>query len=84
VDQEYPTSLETNNQILAPPLDGLDGLALQLGGHLAGLDGASDARVEDLDPFEPSSDEHRLEAGSNRLDLGELRHAASLAADARA
>jgi len=83
VNQEYPPRLEPNNQILAAPLDGLHRLALQLGGHLSGLNRAGDARVEDLDPLEPSPDQHRLEAGANRLDLGKLRHAASLAARAR-
>jgi hypothetical protein len=80
VDQEHPTSLEPNNQILAPAFDGPDELTLELCGDLRRLDRARDAGVEDLDPLEPSPDEHRLEASAYGLDLWELRHAASVAA----
>src|SRR5215207_2126952 len=38
------------------------------------------ARIEDLDTVEPPADEDGLEANSNRLDLGQLGHGASLAA----
>ena len=79
VDQEHATSLEPDNQILAPPIDGCDALALQLGGDLERLDRPRDPRIADLDPVEAPADEHRLELSPNRLDLGELRHARSLA-----
>jgi hypothetical protein len=80
VNQEYTTRLEPKNQILAAPVDGLDNLALELGGDLPRLDRPGDARVEDLDSLESSTREYRLQASPDRLDLGELRHAASLAA----
>ena len=80
VDQEYTTGTEPQNQILAAPLHGVDDLALELCGDLSRLDGAGDARIEDLDSLEPSSHEHRLEVSANRLDLGELGHGASVAA----
>src|SRR5215207_1154195 len=46
----------------------------------AWLDGPRRARIEDLDTVEPPADEDGLEANSNRLDLGQLGHGASLAA----
>src|SRR5829696_1577003 len=80
VDQERTTGFESDNQILAASLDGRDGLSLQLGRDLAWLDGPCHARIEDLDTVEPPADEDGLEANSNRLDLGQLRHGASVAA----
>jgi hypothetical protein len=82
VDQEYTATSEPNNQILAAPLDGVDDLALQLRGDFLRLEWARHARIEDLDSLEASSDEHRLEVSAHRLDLGELGHAASVAARA--
>jgi hypothetical protein len=70
VNQESSIRFEPNNQILAAPLDGCDGLADQLGRGLHGVVRASEAGIRDLDVVERSSDEMRLEAGSNRLDLG--------------
>ena len=84
VDQEYATGLEPNNQIFSAPLDGLDDLALELGCYLAWLDGAGHAGIADLDPVEAPADEDGLEASANRLDLGQLGHAASVAASRRA
>src|ERR671910_2996659 len=80
VDQEDTTRFEPDNQILAASLDGRDGLSLELRCDLAWLDGPRHARIEDLDTVEPPADEDGLEANSNRLDLGQLGHGASLAA----
>ena len=80
VDQEHTIRFEPDNQILAASLDGRDSLSLQLGRDLAWLDGPRHARIEDLDTVEPPADEDGLEANSNRLDLGQLGHGASLAA----
>jgi hypothetical protein len=79
VNQERPSRTKPNNQILAPPLDGRDDLALELGRHLVGIEGARQPRVGDFDAIEPPAHEFRLEARANRLDLGELGHRASLA-----
>src|SRR5512134_3862949 len=79
VNQEYPTGLESNNQILAAPLDGGDGLALELGRDLLRLGRARGAWVEDVDALEAPADEHRLEVSADRLNLGQLGHGASLA-----
>ena len=70
VDQEHTIGFEPDNQILAAPLDGRDGLSLQLRRDLAWLDGARHARIEDLDTVELPADEDGLEANSNRLDSG--------------
>src|SRR5918992_2207970 len=83
VNQEHATRFEPKNQILAAPIDGLDDLSLELGGDLQRLDRPGDARVADLDLLESSTREHRLQTSPDGLDLGELRHAASLAARPR-
>jgi hypothetical protein len=79
VNQEYATRFEPKNQILAAPIDGLDDLAFELGRDLPRVVRPRDARVEDLDSLESATGEHRLQTSPDRLDLGELRHAASLA-----
>jgi hypothetical protein len=76
VDQENATALEPNNHIFAATLNGRDTLAFELGCDRCGILRASQAPVEDLDAVDPPADEHRLELGTNRLDLGQLRHAA--------
>src|SRR5919109_727167 len=78
-DEGPGLSAGSNNKLLPPPIDGCDALALQLGGDLERLDRPRDPRIADLDPVEAPADEHRLELSPNRLDLGELRHARSLA-----
>jgi len=80
VNQEHAIGFEPDNQILAAPLDGRNGLSLQLRRDLAWLDWPRHAMIEDLDTLEPPADEDGLEANSNRLDLGQLGHVASLAA----
>jgi hypothetical protein len=84
VNQENPTSLEPNNQILAAPLQGGDLLTFELCGDLARILGPRQAGVGDLDPIEGSADEVRLEPGADRLDLWQLGHAASVATRRRA
>src|SRR6266571_1160613 len=84
VNQENPTALESNNQILATAFQRVDALAYELGSHLGGLFRPRQPRIEDLDVLEPAADEHRLELASNRLDLGQLGHAPSLASAVQA
>jgi hypothetical protein len=79
VDQERATAVEPKNQILAAPLDGGDGLALELGSDLERLERADEPRVEDVDVLEAPPDERGLELAANRLDLGQLGHTASVA-----
>ena len=79
VNQENATRLEPNNQILATAIDGDDSLAFQLGGHSGGVERTGEARIEDLDALQTPAYEHRLEPCSDRLDLGQLGHAASVA-----
>lgn len=75
VDQEYPTSLKSNNQILAAPFHGLHGFPFELGRDLLRLERPGHAMVADVDPIEAAADENGLEPGSDRLDLGQLGHA---------
>ena len=79
MNQEYTTASKPKNQILAASLQGLDDLSVELGGDLVGIERPSDPGIGDLDSLEASSDDHPLEARANRLDLGELRHGASVA-----
>jgi hypothetical protein len=78
VDQENPTALESNNQILAAPLDCRDALPFQLGRHLGRLVRAHESRIVDPHALEAPSDERRLELPADGLDLRQLRHAASV------
>jgi hypothetical protein len=79
VNQENTLTLEPNNQILAAPIDGCDTLAHELGRHLDRVLGPRQPRVVDLDVVEAPADEHRLESTADRLDLGQLGHASSVA-----
>src|SRR3954452_8726374 len=83
VNQENPTALEPDNQILAAPLDGGDALTLELGRDLQRLERPDEPRVGDLHALEASTDEHRLELAADRLDLGQLRHPATGASRGR-
>jgi hypothetical protein len=78
VNQESTTRLEADNQILAATVDGGHAFALELGGHLLGVERARQPAVEDLDVLEAAADERRLEAAPDGLDLWELWHGASL------
>jgi hypothetical protein len=79
VDQENPTGLETDNQILASAIDGGDSLSFQLDGHTGGVERAGQARIEDLDALKAPAHERRLESCANGLDLRELGHVPSVA-----
>jgi hypothetical protein len=74
VNQESPTSLEPDNQILAAAIDGCDALTLQLGCDLDPVERARQPRIEDLDTLENAAHEHRLELATDRLDFWKLRH----------
>jgi len=79
VNEENPTALEPNNQILAATLQCSDALTGELGRHLGRILGARQAGVGDVDMLEAAPNEHRLETASDRLDFGQLRHPASVA-----
>src|SRR3954464_10055134 len=74
VNQERATTLEPNNQILATAIELLDPLTAKLGRDDDRIEGASEARVRDLDVREGPAQERGLERTADRLDLGELRH----------
>src|SRR5437868_11507329 len=78
VDQENPTALEPNNQILAAPLDSRDTLSLELGRHLGRLIRTDEARIVDAHTLEAPTYQCGLELPTDALDLRQLRHAASL------
>src|SRR5579862_2609762 len=74
VDQENPTALEPNNQILAATLDRCHALAFELGRYLGRLVRTHEAQVVDDHALEAPADEHRLELPADALDLRQLRH----------
>ena len=74
VDQENPTALEPNNQILAAPLDSGDTLPFELGRHLGRVVRTDEARVVDPHVIEAPTGERRLELLADALDLRQLRH----------
>ena len=61
VNQESPSRLEPNNQILAAPVEGCDALALELSRDLVGSDRPRQPRVGDLDALERPPLEDRRE-----------------------
>jgi hypothetical protein len=79
VNQESPTRLEPNNQILAATLHRSDTLTHELGRHLVRVVGAHESRVVDLDVLEPSPFEHGRDPRADGLDLGQLGHGSTLA-----
>ena len=50
MNQENPTRLEPNNQILPAAIECLHALADELGGDLPGIEGPGEARIFDLSP----------------------------------
>jgi hypothetical protein len=70
VHQQNETAIEPDNQIFAAPIDRADAFAFELRSHLSRLERPGQPGVRDLDPLEGPSDEVRLEAQANRLDLG--------------
>ena len=84
VDQQNSTGIESDNQILASPIDGGDALPFQLDGHTGGVERASETRIEDLDALQAPAHECRLEPRADGLYLGELGHGPRVAASCRA
>src|SRR3954468_13391063 len=78
VNKEVPPALEPENQILAPPRDGGDALALERGGDGIWWLGPGEPWVADLDTLERPPFQARREARPDRLDLGEFWHALGL------
>jgi hypothetical protein len=76
VNQENSTTLEPNNQILAATTETGDALTLDLLGDLVRMERPSQSWIADRGALDPPSDDERLESATDRLDLGELRHAA--------
>jgi hypothetical protein len=74
VDQERPTRLEPNNQILTATIDLGDTLALELAGDLERVVRTREARIGDLDVREAVAFQRRREPAANGLDLGQLGH----------
>jgi hypothetical protein len=74
VNQESPTRLEPDNQILAAAIDGCDALALQFGCGLDPVERARQPRIEDLDTLEGAAHEHGLEPATDGLDFWKLGH----------
>src|SRR5262249_25266864 len=79
VNQQRPTRLKPNNQILAAPLERPNALALKLGGDLARVEGTRQPRVEDRHGVESAPLEERRQSPANGLDLGQLGHGSRLA-----
>jgi hypothetical protein len=74
VNQENETGSESNNDILAASLDRGDPLSLEPGLDEPRVDRARQTLVEDSDGTERTAGEDRRQLGSNRFDLGQLRH----------
>ena len=80
MNQESPSRLEPNNQILAAPVDGDDPLALELSSHLCGIERTREPRIRNFDTLEPPPLEGGNQSAPDALDLGQLGHADTLAA----
>ena len=80
MNQESPSRLEANNQVLPAAVDADDPLALELSSDLAGIERTREPRVRDLDVLEPPPFEGGDESASDAFDLGQLGHADTLAA----
>lgn len=78
VNEQNALGFESDNYILATAFDRRDTLARELGRHLGGLARTDEPRVGDLDSVEPTAREDRRELRADGLDLGELRHRASV------
>src|SRR3954452_13963219 len=81
VNQMYATALEPKNQILAATVDSDRPLAAELRSDLRGIKRLRQTGIEDLDVVEAATDNVRLQLGTYRLDLWQLRHVRTL--DAR-
>src|SRR5438067_4718922 len=74
VDQESPSRLEANNQILAATAERSDALALEAARNRRGIRGPGQPRIRHLDPLEAPPLEQRGKLSPDRLDLGQLGH----------
>src|SRR4051794_19792224 len=79
VNQQSPSRLEPNNQILAAPVDGRDALTLERSSHPVGIERTRQPRVGDRDPLEATPLEHGHKTPPDTLDLWQLRHLDTLA-----
>ena len=79
MNQESPSRLEANNQILPAPVDGDDLLALELSSDLAGIERTREPRIRNLDALETPPLEGGDESASDAFDLRQLGHADTLA-----
>lgn len=75
VNQENETALETDNQILATPLNGGNSVTLEPADDLLESHRTREPLVEDLDRPHHTAAQDRGELGPDGLDLGELGHA---------
>ena len=78
VDQENPTALEPNDEILAAPLDGCDSFSFELGRHFGRVVGTYEPRIVDGNAIEAPPEQCGLELRADAFDLRQLRHAVSV------
>ena len=71
--------VEANDEVLAATIEDPHPLALELAGDLVRVERARQPPVGDLDVLEVAPFEERRELPADRLDLGELGHAGTLA-----
>jgi hypothetical protein len=80
VNQQSPSRLEPNNQILATAIDGQHTFILELAGGLERVVWSRQARICDLDALETAALEERRKPAADGLDLGQFGHARTVAA----
>ena len=76
--QQRPTRIESDNQILATAPDLGHALTDELAGDDLGVERPHQPRIANLDVLESRPLEHGRDRTPHGLDLGELRHTASL------
>ena len=79
MNEESPSRLEANHQILAAPVDGYDSLALELPSDLAGIERTRESSIRDLDALESPPLEDGDESAPDAFNLGQLGHEDTLA-----
>ena len=80
VNQESPSRLEPNDQVLAATIDDRDGLTVELTRDLVRVERTREPRVENANVLESPPLQDRRERPPDRLYLGQLRHARTVAA----
>ena len=75
--QDQAAALECQQQVFGAPADGQHPLARELRGHLR-LDGPAQARLVDAQRRNAMALQGALDAAARGLDLGQLRHAATV------